>query len=243
MNKHLILVAMLFLILGFQNCSNMTSFDADGALVAKSDVSVQDDAPNTHDGIIDEIADQMPVTPPPSGGGVAPQPAPAPVPGRSPTPAPPQYTDREHHRDHDHDEDHDDDCDRDNNYAGRDDDDDHDHDEDHDDNDHDEDRDDNDHDDDHKKASFVCVLGGSGSSTRLGQSSAGLSSDTSAVNDVCMSEKACLETVSKAFQVKGAEKRGYCKEKSGNPNVVRMSDKDVEDAIAKEMLKRIMTSN
>lgn len=229
MNKHLIIIAALFLILGFQNCSNTASFDADGALVAKTDVSLQDDGSNTYDGVIDEIADEMPVSNPPSSGVVV-------VPTPSPTPAP-NYNGGDR------------------NYGGRDDDD-HD-DDDHDDDDRDYDRDhdegdDNDYnvdhgDDDsssHSKASHVCILESTGgNSVRLGKTSGELSQDTSAVNDVCMSEKACLETVSKAFAVKGAEKRGYCKEKSGNPNVVKMSDKEVEDAIAKEMLKRILSSN
>jgi hypothetical protein len=207
----LIIIATLFLILGFQNCSNTASFDADGALVAKTDVSIQDGS-NTYDGVIDEIADEMPVSnPPPStgGGGVVVPP---------PTPAP-NY----HGGDRD--------------YAGRDDVD-------------DDDRDDNDNDYDHddvanshSEATHVCILeSGSGKSVRLGKTSGDLTQDTG-VDDVCMSEKACLGTVSKAFAVKGAEKRGYCKEKSGNPNVVKMTDKEVEDSIAKEMLKRIMSSN
>lgn len=223
MNRHLLIIAALFLILGFQNCSNTASFDADGSLVAKTDVSLQDDGSNTYDGVIDEIADEMPVPKPPStGGGVVVVP--------TPTPAP-NYRGGHDDDDHDHD-DHDDD-DRD--YAGRDDDED----------DDDHEKDDDDHSNSKSDATYVCVLESSsgGKSVRLGQTSNGLSNDQSAVNDVCMSEKACLETVSKAFAVKGAEKRGYCKESNKSSNFVKMSDKEVEDAIAKEMLKRIMSSN
>lgn len=231
MNKHLIIIATLFLILGFQNCSNTASFDADGALVAKTDVSLQDDGSNTYDGVIDEIADEMPVSNPPSS---PPSSGVVVVPTPSPTPAP-NYNggDRNYGGRDDDDDDHDDDDDRD--Y-------DRDHDE-GDDNDYNVDHGDDDS-SSHATATHVCILESTrGNSVRLGHSSGDLSQDTSAVNDVCMSEKACLETVSKAFAVKGAEKRGYCKESNGSSNFVKMSDKEVEDAIAKEMLKRIMSSN
>jgi len=223
MNKHLIIIAAFFLILGFQNCSNTASFDADGSLVAKTDVSLQDDGSNTYDGVIDEIADEMPGSNNP--------------PSATPTPAP-NYGGGRNDRDDD-DSDYDDDDrdydDDDRDYADRDDDDDRDHD--------DDDRDE--HSNSKASASYVCVLESSsgGKNVRLGQTANGLSNDQSAVNDVCMSEKACLETVSKAFAVKGAEKRGYCKESNKSENFVQMSDKEVEDAISKEMLKRIMSSN
>lgn len=230
MNKHLIIIAGLFLVLGFQNCSNTASFNADGVLVAKTDVSLQDDGTNTYDGVIDEVADEMPssnppsTTTPPSAGGGTTAPSPTPYPGNR------NYTGRDDDKDYDHDDkdyDHDD-----KDYSHHDDKDDNDYDVDHDD------------DSDHSKATHVCVLeSGPGKSVRLGRTAGALSNDTSAVNDVCMSEKACLETVSKAFEVKGAEKRGYCKESSGNSKVVRMSDKEVQDAIAGELLKRIMSSN
>jgi hypothetical protein len=222
MNKHLILIAAFFLILGFQNCSNTASFDAGGSLVAKTDVSLQDDGSNTYDGVIDEIADEMPGSKSPSSGGGSAVP--------TPTPAPSYGGGRDDDRD-------DDDRDDGSDYADRDDDDGRDHDG--------ADR------DEHSKikASYVCVLESSsgGKNVRLGHTANGLSNDQSAVNDVCMSEKACLETVSKAFAVKGAEKRGYCKESNKSENFVQMfvqmSDKEVEDAISKEMLKRIMSSN
>lgn len=226
MNKHLIIFTVFFLILGFQNCSNTASFDADGALVAKSDVSLQDDGSNTYDGVIDEIADEMPVSNPPStgGGGAVVVPTPTPAPNYGGGRDDDDYDhDDGYDRDYDH---HDDDRD----YAGRDDGDDRDHD---------------DHSNSKASASYVCVLESSsgGKNVRLGHTANGLSNDQSAVNDVCMSEKACLETVSKAFAVKGAEKRGYCKESNKSKNFVQMSDKEVEDAISKEMLKRIMSSN
>jgi hypothetical protein len=229
MNKHLIIIAAVFLILGFQNCSNTASFDADGALVAKTDVSLQVDGSNTYDGVIDEIADEMPVSNPPSTGGggavLVPTPTPAPKYGGGRDDDDDDYEDDD--RDYDDDDRDYDDDDRD--YTGRDDDDD----------------DSDDHSNSKTAASYVCVLESSsgGKNVRLGHTAGGLSNDQSAVNDVCMSEKACLETVSKAFAVKGAEKRGYCKESNKSDNFVQMSDKEVEDAIAKEMLKRIMSSN
>lgn len=203
MNKHLIITVTLFLILGFQNCSNTASFDAADALVAKSEILPSDDGSNTYDGVIDEIADEMPVSSPPSsddppssGGAVVVVPIPTP-------------NDNGGDRDYEGDDD-----ERENDeYASQ--------------------------------ATHVCVLRSDnpGKSIRLGKAADGLSANPGAVADICMSERACLEIVSKAFEVQGAESRGYCKHKNKSSNFVKMSDNEVEDAVANEMLKRIMSSN
>jgi hypothetical protein len=219
MNRYYIFLTAVLMVFAYQNCSNTASFEADKSLVAKTDVSVQDDGTNTYDGVIDEIADEMPSDPsaPPPTNPVVNEPVTPPPTnvGASPSPAPmPAPSPAPGY------------AGRGNNGGG-----------------------DNGHsgssnnpNDKEDSSQFVCILNGSGNSTRLGQTSGSLTADTSAVNDVCMSEKACLEIVVKAFEVKGAEMRGYCKSSSGNPNVVRMSDKEVEDAINAELLKRIVSA-
>lgn len=229
MNKFFVLVAMVTMMVSYQNCSNTMNFDATEQLMAKVGEAKEDDGSNTYDGVIDEIADSMPgspVTAPP----VAAPPVAAPPVAAPPTAEPPSAPGNRYPpvaREPDHE---DDDSDHDRDYD-----------------DHDQDDSDHDYADDggasHSQASYVCVLEGRGKSVRLGQSSAGLSGDTSTVNDICMSKKACEEVVSKAFAVKGAEKRGYCGENNGREDIVKMSDAEVNEAIAKELLKRMMSSN
>lgn len=218
MNKFFVLVAMVTLMVSYQNCSNTMNFDATEQLMAKVG-EAKEDGSNTYDGVIDEIADSMPgspVTAPPVAAPPTAEPPSAPGTRYPPVAREPDHEDD----DSDHDRDYDD---------------------------HDQDDSDHDYADDggasHSQASYVCVLEGRGKSVRLGQSSAGLSGDTSTVNDICMSKKACEEVVSKAFAVKGAEKRGYCGENNGREDIVKMSDAEVNEAIAKELLKRMMSSN
>lgn len=215
MNKFFVLVAMVTMMVSYQNCSNTMNFDATEQLMAKVGEAKEDDGSNTYDGVIDEIADSMPgspVTAPP----VAAPPVAAPPVAAPPTAEPPNAPGNRYPpvaREPDHEDD-----DSDHDYA-------------------------DDGGASHSQASYVCVLEGRGKSVRLGQSSAGLSGDTSTVNDICMSKKACEEVVSKAFAVKGAEKRGYCGENNGREDIVKMSDAEVNEAIAKELLKRMMSSN
>lgn len=228
MNKYTVLAAVAVLILGFQNCSNTTSFDASGSLIAKSGV---DDTT----GNIDVPADVTPDSPTDVGnndGAVIPVPPPTtpPSPGTQP-PSYPPVVDREHNHDHDHDHDGDRDDDDDKecvnrgpgNGGGRSDD---------------------DKDDDSKKnpASselVACILEGPGSSVKVALNRAGLSGQHSASESVCMSEKACLTVVSKILPVKSAEKRGYC---GHNPNVVSMTDAEVEAAVNQELLSKMVSS-
>jgi hypothetical protein len=94
----------------------------------------------------------------------------------------------------------------------------------------------------HLKPSTSVCLTDQGSRFAWGLSSAGLSDNTSTVNDICMSKRACEEVVSKAYTVKSAEKRGYCGD-SNRADIVQMSDAQVDEAIAQELLKRMMSSN
>jgi hypothetical protein len=89
---------------------------------------------------------------------------------------------------------------------------------------------------------YVCVLKGKGRSVRLGMTGAGLSHDTATINDVCMTRKACEQFVSKAFEVKGAERRGYCGQ-NNRRDIVHLSDNQVEEAVSGELLKRLMITN
>ena len=84
-------------------------------------------------------------------------------------------------------------------------------------------------------AAYVCVLRGNGSSQRIGLSANGLSGQVGTPRDVCMTENACLKIVSKKFDVKGAEKRGFCADK--NPNVIPMTDSQIDASLALSTLK------
>lgn len=221
MNKYTVLAAVAVLIVGFQNCSNTTSFDASGSLIAKSgvddttgNIDVPADVPadvGNNDGVVVPVP---PSTTPPS-------------PGTRP-PSYPPVVDRDHDRDHDHDDDDDDkECVNrgPGNGGGHSDDDD-------------------DKDDDRKKnpassALVACILEGPGSSVKVALNRAGLSGQHSASESVCMSENACLNLVGKILPVKSAEKRGYC---GSNPNVVSMTDAEVEAAVNQELLSKMVSS-
>ena len=82
---------------------------------------------------------------------------------------------------------------------------------------------------------YVCVLRGNGSSQRIGLSENGLTAQVGTPRDVCMTENACLKIVSKKFDVKGAEKRGFCPDK--NPHVIPMTDAEIEASLALSTLK------
>ncbi len=69
---------------------------------------------------------------------------------------------------------------------------------------------------------YICILDGPGKSVRLGYVDSALTSQGKTPGIVCMSQNACLNIVSKKFDVKMAAKRGFCPDK--NPHVVPMSD-------------------
>lgn len=94
--------------------------------------------------------------------------------------------------------------------------------------------------DDTSQSNYLCVLEGPGKSVKLNYvSGAGAFADESASDAACMSKHACLNIASKAFRVKLAEQRGFCKNaaKSGR---VRLSDKQVEEAASKAKLLQLV---
>lgn len=221
MNKYTVLTAIAILIVGFQNCSNTTSFDASGSLIAKTGI-------NDVTGEIDE-----PVEPPAdvgnNDGAVIPVPPPTPsqppMPGAVP-PAYPPVVDRDHDHDHDHDNDHDDDKECVNRGPG-----------------HGGSAPGERPDDDKKNPStsnlVACILEGPGSSVKVAFGSAGLSGQNRVEKSACMSENACLNLVSKILPVKSAERRGYC---DHNQNVISMTDAEVEAAVNQALLTKLVSS-
>ena len=210
----MVFAVALVLMVGFQNCSNSASFDAAGSLIAKAGV---DDGTAGGADVPSDVPTDDVVN---NDGAVIPVP-PSTTQPPPPSTQPPNYPPVVD-RDHDHD---DDDGDKEcvnrgpGNGGGH-------------------------SDDDHKKnptssALVACILEGPGSSVKVALSRAGLSGQNSASDSVCMSEKACLTVVSKILPVKSAEKRGYC---GHNPNVVSMTDAEVEAAVNQELLAKMVSS-
>jgi hypothetical protein len=210
------------MVFAFQNCGNNMSFQQDGALVAKADVDTNgdgipddptsDDSNNTDDntdGGLNPGDGSPPVYPTPRPPGASPSPSPAPgtPPGASPTPRP-GYGGGGHDDDDDHDHD-DKDCDNDDGHHG-----------------------DGDHSGSSSKAAFVCILEGPGKSVKLGLRTSSLAAGNSADQAVCMSQNACLNIASKAFSVKMADRRGFCKHSSASGRV-SMTDAQMEEAVSK----------
>src|SRR5262249_43077053 len=70
---------------------------------------------------------------------------------------------------------------------------------------------------------FACILEGPGKSIKLGSSGG----QHQIPQVLCMSQEACLEIASQAFEVKGPEFRGYCKPQ-GNPHVAHVTNEDLQ---------------
>lgn len=81
-------------------------------------------------------------------------------------------------------------------------------------------------------AHYICILEGPGKSIKLGLRPNALAAGTTADQAVCMSRNACLNIASKAFSVKMAHSRGFCKQASASGRV-SMSDAQMEDAVNK----------
>lgn len=75
---------------------------------------------------------------------------------------------------------------------------------------------------------FVCILAGPGKSLKLGILSGAPKGQHKVPSVLCMSETACLEIASQAFEVKGPEQRGYCKSPQGNPHVHHVTDAQLQ---------------
>ncbi|MES2767694.1 MAG: hypothetical protein V4596_00995 [Bdellovibrionota bacterium] len=71
---------------------------------------------------------------------------------------------------------------------------------------------------------YICILDGSGKSQRLGLSNNQLVTVGSTPLTVCTTKRACLEFVSKKFNVVSAEYRGFCKENKGHSQQVSESE-------------------
>lgn len=84
---------------------------------------------------------------------------------------------------------------------------------------------------DEEEGVYVCVLEGHGRSIKLGYVEGELTGKVATPQDVCLSKNACLNIVSQAFEVKSAEKRGFCPNK--NPHVVHFSDEEIQALIDK----------
>ena len=74
--------------------------------------------------------------------------------------------------------------------------------------------------------SFVCFLDGHGGSAKIGFSQNILVDGGKKVQDVCMSENACLNIASQVFAVKGAEMRGFCQSSDGK--AIILTDEQVQ---------------
>ena len=87
---------------------------------------------------------------------------------------------------------------------------------------------------DSKSGLVACIVDGDGESRRIAvDSNQSLSAKTGTPSDVCMSEHACLDVVSREFPVSGAEHRGYCN--GQDPHVVEMSDSQIKNLVDKDL--------
>ncbi|MDZ4660104.1 MAG: hypothetical protein SGJ18_00660 [Pseudomonadota bacterium] len=88
---------------------------------------------------------------------------------------------------------------------------------------------DGDDDSDGLAANYICILKGPGKSIRVGFVGGELVEHGRTPKVVCMSRSACLNIISKAFDVKYPVKRGFCPNK--NPHVIPFSDSELQDLI------------
>lgn len=77
---------------------------------------------------------------------------------------------------------------------------------------------------------FICILEGNGKSQRLGFTNQALFVNNKTPLTVCMSEHACLNIVSKKYEVKSAEDgRGFCK--NAKADTIPLSDEELENLV------------
>lgn len=219
MPKYLILALGLVLVVAFQNCGNNMKFEQEGSLVAKADQDTNGDGiPDDVTGDDSDNTDGSDDGDDDSGGGSGGvNPGDGRPPGMYPTPTPSPRNGGGGGRGDCKDKDR---TDRDNGCKDCSD-------------------SDNDSADDTSHSDYLCVLEGPGRSVKLNYvSGQGAYSDQSPVDAACMSQNACLNVASQAFPVKAAEKRGFCgSSKSGR---VRLSDREVEEAVSKVRMQRLM---
>ena len=229
MPKWTILVLGLVLVVAFQNCGNDMKFEQAGSLVAKADEDVNgdgvpddstgdDNTDNTdsdddYDGGLNPGDGQPPRTSPTPAPSPNPYPSPSPTPRASPSPSPspsPGYRPPGNR----HDDKDDKDCkDKNPGHGGG-------------------------HSSD---SSYLCILEGPGKSVKLNYvTESGAYADESASHAACMSKHACLNIASQAFDVKLAERRGFCKTAAAKSGRVHLTDKQVEEAVAKVKLMQML---
>lgn len=212
MPKYMILALGLVLVVAFQNCGNDMRFEQEGSLVAKADEDTDGD------GIPDDPSNDDDSDDGGSGGGGGMNPGDGQPPRATPTPSPtprngggtnPRNPPSSGGKDC---KDKDKDCEECKDRGG-------------------------DHsDDDTSQSNYLCVLDGPGKSVKLNYvSGSGAFADNSASDAACMSKNACLNVASKAFRVKLAEERGFCRNAR-----VRLSDRQVEEAASKAKLLQLV---
>lgn len=81
---------------------------------------------------------------------------------------------------------------------------------------------------------YVCILNGPGKSIKLGLTAGGAPAGQHKIKAVlCMTENACLNIASQAFEVQGAYFRGYCKLPHGNPHVIHITEGQLQEKVNK----------
>lgn len=77
---------------------------------------------------------------------------------------------------------------------------------------------------------YICILQGPGDSTKLGLAQEAMQSQHRTPDLICMTQTACSDIVSKAFDVKGAKRAGFCKA-HGNPHVIHLTEKEIQSKV------------
>ncbi len=85
---------------------------------------------------------------------------------------------------------------------------------------------------DHANDLVVCILEGPGKSIKLGLIEDDLSGVHAVSKAICVSRQTCLVEVAKKFNVKSAEKRGYCKRHA--------DDRVLSDSEVQELLENML---
>jgi hypothetical protein len=77
---------------------------------------------------------------------------------------------------------------------------------------------------------YICILDGPGNSTKLGLAQEAMASQHKTPGLICMTQNACSNIVSKAFDVKGPKHAVFCKS-HGNPHVIRLGEDEIQQKV------------
>jgi hypothetical protein len=77
---------------------------------------------------------------------------------------------------------------------------------------------------------YICILAGPGNSAKLGLTQEQMAAQHRTPDLICMTQDACLNIVSAAFDVKGPKHAGFCKV-HGNPHVKHLTDADLQQKV------------